>query len=163
MAVYQGFDTDANILLRRQMKKWLQRGANNNIVLGDFNEVLSADDSWSVDAEGYTTISQKKKGKLHKFLNRWGLTDTATLLHPNTHAHTHIQQTPSGRNFARLDYIYMSHALLEATMNFTIHSDSNILSDHIPISCTLTADVEEQSNQPNQPTRVRNVSEQRWK
>ena len=162
MSLYQGFDTDANTTLRKHVKKWVQKHPKNSIIIGDFNEVLSAADSCSININGKTTISQKKKSELHKYLNRIGLADVATHINPDAHEHTHIQQTMNGRNLARLDYIYATHKLKETVPNFTTHKDSNILSDHTPISCTLPPKLKITETTPINRPKLRNISNKKW-
>lgn len=138
LGVYQAHDTDTNTTIQKAVKNWATQHPNSTIIMGDLNELAKSTDSQSFDKNGDRIFIQKYRGKLHKNLNKLGLIDIHTYLLGDTHKHTHIQETSQGICKSRLDYFYTDSTTADLTSQYDLWYNSPILSDHVPISMTIT-------------------------
>ena len=129
LGIYQGFESEGNKLIRRLTKNFInEHTEEHNIVIGDFNEIVS-----EIDYSANYVQERRPKGKLHTLLERRSMTDCIRITAGNRMEHSHVGMTTAGKNFARLDYIYCSNSLLESLIHAKTEYKSSIISDHMPI------------------------------
>lgn len=165
MGVYQGFHMENNKKLRREIKDWCQRSPDNSIVMGDFNEISSQKDAWSIHADGAKEHNvHRHRGELHKMLTSLGLIDSFHFFESNDPAWTHVQATPNGgKSYARLDYIYVSGRLTDELIRYQTHYGSAVNSDHTPISAEFDLAPETREANVISPTfNVRCTNKEKW-
>ena len=106
MGLYHAHDKETKEKTTTEVKKWCAQHKRNAIIMGDFNELASPQDSSSHDKTGQKIHVQKYSGALHHKLNKWGFMDLKTQTNGDRAEHTHVKETSMGSCKSRLDYIY---------------------------------------------------------
>lgn len=126
--------------------------------MGNFNEVTSNND---VTATYCQTL--RKKGKLHKLVQRQGMTDCKKMVYEKEDMHTFTKHTSRGRYFVRLDYIYISPDLRKDLDQYGTIYWTHIELDHFPIWMTLqVSDKVEHRTDKKTNMRLSNQSVEEW-
>jgi exonuclease III len=165
MGVYQGFLAENNKKLQKEVKNWCQQSPDNSVVMGDFNEISSRKDAWSVHADGAKEHNvHRHRGEMHKTLTSLGLVDSFHFFETSEPAWTHVQATPNGgKSYARLDYIYVSGRLTDELVRYQTHYGSAVNSDHTPISAEFDLSPETREAKTISPSfNVRCTNKTKW-
>lgn len=135
MGIYQGFHAEKNKKLRREVKDWCQQSPDNSVVMGDFNEISSQKDAWTIHSDGAKEHSvHQHRGEMHRTLTSLGLIDSSHFFEMSDPACTHVQAIPNGgKSYDRLDYIHVSGRLKDELVQYQTHYGSAVNSDHTPI------------------------------
>lgn len=157
MAVYQGFDANKNIKIRKEISTFVKQYKTNCIVLGDLNEVASV-----LDHTANYTQKDRAKGPLHAKLERIGMKDSLRTFSNNLE-HTFVKTNSKGKCFTRLDYIYISNDLTETLLSHQVIYGSHISSDHMPVWIALQlSPVQVARTDTNYRINTKGVKSKKW-
>lgn len=146
-------------MIQKLVKEWANEYADEHrIVLGDFNEIVSA-----LDYTADHIQARRPKGKLHTILERKGMTDTIREKGSTSTEHTRVGITTNGnKSFSRLDYIYCDKKLAEKVIFAKTMYDSQIVSDHMPIWIALNMEKVIDQDTEEEIKIQRNATKKSW-